>query len=848
MSEAIHGGVAGIVFLLGTISVARGTEVSLRHDNQGEPLPAGAVQRLGTSRLRMEGQVVSLAISHDQRMIASSDTAGNIMVWEVKTGRRVRRFDSIVRSAGLAFSPDGKRLVAANHGGDACCFDVTTGKCVWSHANPDQFACVPAFAAFLPDGKELLLYRRYRSGDWVSGEVHLIEADSGRENQRVIESQGPILETLALSGDGRYLAQCDRRRVQVFAVRSTERVCDIAVPTEDARSVALSWDGRRLAIGREDIIDLYALPSGEWLGALRMRMQGVDVLHFTRSGQALVSHGMDDRLLVWDLARRKTRDSWSGRASRPMVISGDGSFAVFGKDSSIRLLDLRSGMNLHTNLDGPAEPIRALAYHPRGECLAASGTRTDLTWLWDLKTGRVKRTFPVRSGLMKFSPDGLQLLTAWNSPEDDPLLWATEKETPPVWLRASGWSRMELHGIAFSKAGRDVVAVRTRRAKESEKGDTEVLRFSTATGKISQRRSLKGYEPSLAGVFHSRGLFFFLGGKTAERGAPIRGLYLLDSLTAPLRSAFLHWPDAGEPTYLLASGSGEFLLCARPDSGVFSIVETATGLPVSTVLLPERNLTALAFSPNAHYLASAEITDAKSALTPSRMTIRLWDTANGREVHCFEGHDSSVPQMAFSPDGNYLASALHNGTILIWDVRSLLQSDRKGVRRLDPEEADRLWQDLGSFQPHIAYRAAGRIADMGTVGVDLIRDRFEPALVASPARLKRLLAALNSNRFSDREAASAALAEMRPAIDPTLHRLLKSKPPIEVRERVNALLAGMDGRENTRRRLRAVLALEWMGTLQARRLLQARAKGIPGAPATVAAEAAHDRLARHGFR
>jgi WD40 repeat protein len=161
MSAAIRGGVAGIILLLGTLSAARGADVSLRHDNQGEPIPAGAVQRLGTSRLRVEGNVVSLAISRDQRMIASSDTADNIVVWEVKSGKLIRRFDRVVRSAGLAFSPDGKRLVAANHGGDACCFDVVTGKCVWSRENRDQFARVPAFAAFLPDGKELLLYRRY---------------------------------------------------------------------------------------------------------------------------------------------------------------------------------------------------------------------------------------------------------------------------------------------------------------------------------------------------------------------------------------------------------------------------------------------------------------------------------------------------------------------------------------------------------------------------------------------------------------------------------------------------------------------------------------------------------------
>ncbi len=394
-----------------------------------------------------------------------------------------------------------------------------------------------------------------------------------------------------------------------------------------------------------------------------------------------------------------------------MAISGDGSFAVFGKDSSIRFLDLRSGLNLHADLGGPAEPIRTLAYHPRGEFLAASGTRTEQTWLWNLKTGRVKRTFPVRSGLLEFSPDGSQLLTAWTSPEEDPQLWPIEKDNPAVWLRASGWSSMELHAIGLSESGRDVIAVRTEPSKEWVIPYTEILRFSATTGKIKQRRKLKGYEPLQVGLFHSGYLAYFHGAKTKGRKEPIRGIYLLDSMTAPLRSAFLLWPEVEESSWLLASKSGGFLLHASPHLGAVSIVETATGLPVSTVSLPGRNLTALAFTPNARYLASAEITDARSVLTPSRMTIRLWDTTNGREICCFEGHDSSVPQLAFSPDGSRLASALNNGTILIWDVRSQLHGHDRQVRRLDPEEATRLWQDLGSFQPHIAYPAAGRIAD-----------------------------------------------------------------------------------------------------------------------------------------
>jgi WD40 repeat protein len=69
---------------------------------------------------------------------------------------------------------------------------------------------------------------------------------------------------------------------------------------------------------------------------------------------------------------------------------------------------------------------------------------------------------------------------------------------------------------------------------------------------------------------------------------------------------------------------------------------------------------AVAFSPDGQTLASG--TDDKA--------IRLWDVASGQELQSLGGNGGSVNGIAFSPDGRILASGSADETIRLWDVTS----------------------------------------------------------------------------------------------------------------------------------------------------------------------------------
>src|SRR5262245_23291820 len=81
---------------------------SASRDRYGDPLPPGAVARLGTVRLTDSGQVLGLAFAPDTQLLFSAHSSGVVSTWDPKTGKRVAETEIRDGCRAMALSSDGK--------------------------------------------------------------------------------------------------------------------------------------------------------------------------------------------------------------------------------------------------------------------------------------------------------------------------------------------------------------------------------------------------------------------------------------------------------------------------------------------------------------------------------------------------------------------------------------------------------------------------------------------------------------------------------------------------------------------------------------------------------------------
>jgi hypothetical protein len=198
--------------------------------------------------------------------------------------------------------------------------------------------------------------------------------------------------------------------------------------------------------------------------------------------------------------------------------------------------------------------------------------------------------------------------------------------------------------------------------------------------------------------------------------------------------------------------------------------------------------------------------------------------------------------LAFAPDGKLLARSEADGTVLLWRVPEA--PARKAAELTDAELAD-AWRDLASADASVAFATLLRLADAPKSALPLLRKELlrEDAKV----RIERLLADLDSDEFDERQRATRALEELGLVARPYLAKALRSGPPLDVRRRLEKLLAALDDPFTTpagMRTLRAMEALERIGSPEARRLLEQLADGSPEDPLCREARLAVERLKR----
>ena len=199
-----------------------------------------------------------------------------------------------------------------------------------------------------------------------------------------------------------------------------------------------------------------------------------------------------------------------------------------------------------------------------------------------------------------------------------------------------------------------------------------------------------------------------------------------------------------------------------------------------------------------------------------------------------------------------MASGALDTAVLIWDVAPAQRQTGLPAKQLDAKELERLWAELAGADARKAYTAIWTLVSAPEQAVALLKDRLKPAPKTDPKRIRQLIAELDSDKFAVREAAFKALQDLGLEAEPALRKALQEYPSADVQKRIDVLLSGPPPRTapspDMLRRLRALTALEHIGSEEARQVLMVLANGAPGALLTRDAKAALERLGKRNAR
>jgi len=187
------------------------------------------------------GEVYHITFAPDDMQAATANQDGSVCIWEVTSGRLLRRFkmhDSCVNS--LAFSPDGKHIATVSCDKTVKWWHGESGDVVWRlDDHTSKVTCV----AIAPDGEWLI------SGS-DDGTAKVWDVASG-QLRGVLPVAGSSVESISISEDGSQIAIVSggQRNVRIWDAGTLE--LQTAVPTENVARLSRFVPGRRCLLVSE---------------------------------------------------------------------------------------------------------------------------------------------------------------------------------------------------------------------------------------------------------------------------------------------------------------------------------------------------------------------------------------------------------------------------------------------------------------------------------------------------------------------------------------------------------------------------------------------------------------------
>ncbi|HEY7425531.1 MAG TPA: WD40 repeat domain-containing protein [Gemmataceae bacterium] len=774
------------------LSVAGLLGAEPQRDRFGDPLPEGAIARLGSLRLRHEHPLLAAASAPDGKILATAGMDRQIFCWDPVTGKEVRRvpINFPGRMWGLRFSGDGKSLIVAGDNGAFRVVDAVTGA-EQRKLDPPEHGIIYALDVSR-DGKTAVTIQdpgNLAVWDLAAGErLHEFKGLTGVRQSRN--------DLMALTPDGKQLVrpQADGS-LHLMDVASGKKVLAFEMPPKQpgmlanrpSQKIAITPDGRYLAYGNsENAAVLCDLKTGKRVRELASLPSGLTTLAFTPDSRFLVVGGHTSLRVFGVISGKEIRNiSKPPGVYTALLFSCDGrTMAAFGLESNtafghtIDLWDVAAGRQRLPPV-GHQSPLYSLVFFPDGKRLASVASGGELL-MWDIAAGRVlahRSALSLRVGSIGVAGDGetLQFLGTDGAVHHwDPLGGREERQQMLF--------RSAVNQLTLSPDARSVAATTFQPAPQ-------LLLWNLKADKAARQLDL----PNKVEINQFQ---FSLGSRRLAAVCSDGAVRLWDRSSGGLVKEMKGEVSRRDHTLSLIALAGDGRSVALFD-GQVHIREIASGgerLQISCS-------GAVAYSPDSRFLACGQEDGG----------IIVFGTATGKPLARWQGRQGLVHVLAFNHDSHLMASGGHNGTILVWKL-----PDGEGLpATLKTEEAMALWQALADSDAARANRALAGLAAAPAQALPLVKQRFRTDWKKPDAKqMARLIAALDDNAFKVRERATRELSEAGPDAADALRLALANNPSTEAKRRLEDLLNRLSkgGNPERLRSLRAIEVLERIGT------------------------------------